>query len=219
MSDVKLMTYDLIDRMNLAITNARPIPLTGKVVVDREEFEHILRQLEENIPNDLQQARTFLKDIEKLIRDSKVQAENLVNQANEQAQNTVNQANQQAQDTVNQANQQATLTVNQANQQASDMTRNATEQANAMVADAQARAQAIIADAQAQANNLVAESEIVTRATAQAQEMLDNAHRECDDYSMRVHAAVTQMVEQADMTLVQQLDSLRALHQEINMNR
>lgn len=208
MANEQIRSYELIDRMSLAIQEARPIPLTQKIVVDRAEMEKLLRLMEESLPVDVQTASKVLEKSEQLLADSTAQAQSLVKQANEQAENTVNQANE-----------QATGTVNLANQQAAEVTREASERANAMVADAQARAQAMIADAQAQANNLVAESEIVARAQAQAQEMLEATRRECDDYSMRIQAAVNQMMERVDVALVQQLDSLRTLHQEINMNR
>ena len=219
MADNRLTCSPMIDWLRISVRDGRLIPLTGKVVVDREEFLNKLQELDDNLPDDLKTAREYMADIDRRLKESKEQAESLVNQANEQARNTVEQANKQAQDTVNQANQQATNTVNLANQQAQDVTRTANEQANAMLADAQARAQAILADAKAQADSLVAESEIVARATAQAQEMMDNTRRECDDYSMRMHASVNQMLEQADMALSQQLDSLRMLHQEMNMNQ
>ena len=46
-------------------------------------------------------------------------------------------------------------------------------------------------------------------------EMLEAAHREGEDYSLRVHGAVSQMMEHADASLSQQLDALRALRQEL----
>ena len=49
--------------------------------------------------------------------------------------------------------------------------------------------------------------------------MMDNTQRECEEYSMRIHGAVAQMVEQADMAMASQLDALRTLRQEISMSR
>ena len=73
----------------------------------------------------------------------------------------------------------------------------------------------MIADAQARAQQLVADSEIIARAQAEAQEMLESTHRECEDYSNRVRGAIAQMMDQADRGLAQQLDSLRGLRQDL----
>ena len=73
----------------------------------------------------------------------------------------------------------------------------------------------MVADAQARAQQMVSESEIVARAHAEAQEMLENTRRECEAFSARVNAAVSQLMDHADAGLAQQLDALRALRQEI----
>ena len=87
-----------------------------------------------------------------------------------------------------------------------------------MLADAQARANALVADAQARAQQMVSDSEIVARAQAEAQEMLESAHRECEEYSAQVQSTVNQLMENADAALAQQLDSLRAMRQELAAN-
>ena len=204
----KLKSMEYIDRLRLLLGASRAIPLTGKIAVDRDEMEKLFKKLDKSLPEDIIQAQEVLKVSQQMIDDSKKQAEE-----------AVNIANQQATDTVNKANSQASATINQANANAVEIGRAASEQANAMIADAQARVQAMIADAQAQANQLVADSEILARAQAEAQEMLESTRRECEEYSMRMHGAVAQMVEHADMAMAQQLDALRSLRQEIGMSQ
>lgn len=208
MSSTKLMTFELIDRLNLVVSSAKTFPLSNKLMVDKEELSSLLRRLEDSIPADLQQARQLLSLEQQIIDESRRQAEETTKEATQNARVTVESANNQAQSTLADAQARAAETL-----------RSATDQANAMLADAQARANALVADAQARAQQMVADSEIIARAQAEAQELLEGAHRECEDYSARVHGAVSQLLEHADAGLAQQLDALRALRQDIASNQ
>lgn len=219
MSNAKLATFELIDRLMLVAEQAKGIPLTNKMMVEREEVLGLLRRLEDSIPADLKQARDLLAIEKQIIDESNRQANQTVNEANAQAKNTVESANAQAQNTVDSANAQAQATLADAQARAAETLRSSSDQANAMLADAQARANAIISDAQARAQKMVSESEIIARAQAEAQEMLETTHRECEDFAMRVKGAVNHMMEMADAGLSQQLDSLRALRQDIASNQ
>ena len=202
-SSNKLMTFDLIDRMSLIVSEARAIPLSKKIMLDKDEFASLLRRLEESIPGDLQKARAIIDEEEKILSES-----------NRIATETTQKAKQESQAMMDNATSQSKQMVADAQAQASETMRSASDQANAMVADAQARANALVADAQAQAQQMVADSEIVARAQAEAQELLESAHRECDAYSAQMHDAVAQIMETVDIGLSQQLDALRAMRQD-----
>ena len=207
-SNNRLMTFELLDRMEMLLSSAKNIPLTNRIMLEKEELASLMRRLEESIPSDLQKAKAIIAEEEKILEES-----------NRMASETTRKANQEAQSTVNSAKNQAQILVTDAQTRAGDTLRTATDQANAMVADAQARANAMVADAQARAQQMVADSEIIARAQAEAQEMLESAHRDCEAYSARMRDAVNQMMEQADAGLAQQLDSLRALRQGFSMNQ
>ena len=201
----RMMTFEVLDRMQMIISNAKNIPLSKRIMLEKEEITSLMRRLEESIPADLQKAKAIIE-----------QEETILNESNRIASETTQKANQEAQNTVDSARAKADEMVNDAQTRAGDTMRTATDQANAMVADAQNRANAMIADAQARAQQLVADSEIIARAQAEAQEMLERTHRECDDYSAQIHSAVSQLISRADAGLMQQLDSLRALTQDLN---
>ena len=111
MSTTKLMTFELIDRLNLIIGNAKSIPLTNKLMVDKEEVASLLRRLEDSIPADLQQARQLLALEQQIIDESRRLADETTREANQSAKNTVDTANAQAKNTVDAANQQAESTI------------------------------------------------------------------------------------------------------------
>ncbi len=199
----RLMTFELLDRMTRIVSEARAIPLSKKIMLDKDEFASLMRRLEESIPSDLQKARAIIDEEEKILAES-----------DRIATETTQKAKQDSQAMMDSARTESQQMVTDAQNRASETMRSATDQANAMVADAQNRANALLADAQAQAQQMVADSEIVARAQAEAQEMLESAHRDCDAYSARMHDTVAQMMEQADLGLAQQLDALRALRQD-----
>ena len=47
----------LIDKLDEIINDARPMPMTDKVIIDREEIYDILDQMRTTIPEEIKQAR------------------------------------------------------------------------------------------------------------------------------------------------------------------
>ena len=53
----------LIDKLDDLIHNARPVPLTDQVRIDREEVYDLLDQMRATIPEEIKQARWIVKGI------------------------------------------------------------------------------------------------------------------------------------------------------------
>lgn len=204
MSTIELRTFELIDRLHMLINDARSIPLSGKLMIDREEITELARKLEESIPADVKTASQVLVKEKEIIDESRRQANEMTRTAEQNAKNTVDSANRQAQATTADATNKAAETVRVAN-----------EQAAAILSDAKNQHSAILQDAQNRANQMISEHEILARAQAEAQELRDRTQNDCDTYSRRVHEAVDAMLEQTDNSMVCQLDALRALRQQI----
>jgi hypothetical protein len=51
-------SLDLVDKLDDLIHNAKTVPLTGQVRIDREKFYEILDQLRVTIPEEIKQARS-----------------------------------------------------------------------------------------------------------------------------------------------------------------
>src|SRR6188472_1724005 len=65
----------LIDKLDDVVHNARPVPLTDQVRVDREEIYDLLDQMRATIPEEIKQARWIVKAREqqaRLISDEEV---------------------------------------------------------------------------------------------------------------------------------------------------
>jgi vacuolar-type H+-ATPase subunit H len=75
----------LIDKLDDAIHNARSVPLTDSVMIDREEIYDILDQMRSTIPEEIKQARWIVKERQEMLTEAKAEAERLVSEAQARA--------------------------------------------------------------------------------------------------------------------------------------
>ena len=65
----------LIDKHDDLVHNARPVPLTDQVRVDREEIYDILDQMRATIPEGIKQARWIIPERQEMLAEAKREAE------------------------------------------------------------------------------------------------------------------------------------------------
>ena len=75
----------LIDKLDDIIHNARSVPLTDSVMIDREEIYDILDQMRSTIPEEIKQARWIVKERQEMLAEAKQEAERLLTEAQERA--------------------------------------------------------------------------------------------------------------------------------------
>ena len=103
----------LIDKLDDLIHNARAVPLTDQVRIDREEIYDILDQMRATIPEEIKQARWIVKERQEMLAEAKRECDRLIGEAREQALREASQteivklAERQAQDIVDEARRQA----------------------------------------------------------------------------------------------------------------
>jgi len=95
----------LIDKLDDVVHNARPVPLTDQVRVDREEIYDLLDQMRATIPEEIKQARWIVKERQEMLAEAKREAERIVREASQTE--IVKLAERQAQDIVEDARRQA----------------------------------------------------------------------------------------------------------------
>src|SRR3712207_4675064 len=99
----------LIDKLDDLVHNAKGVPMTTQVRIDREEIEEILDQMRATIPEEIKQARWIVKERQEMLAEAKREAERVVNEAREQAareasqQEIVRIAERQAQEILDEA--------------------------------------------------------------------------------------------------------------------
>ena len=92
----------LIDKLDQLVHEAKAVPLTDQVRIDREEIWEILDQMRATIPEEIKQARWIVKERQEMLAEAKREAERLVGEAREQAAREASQ-----QEIVKQAERQA----------------------------------------------------------------------------------------------------------------
>jgi hypothetical protein len=73
----------LIDKLDDTVHNAKPVPLTDQVRVDKEEIYDILDQMRATIPEEIKQARWIVKERQEMLAEAKREAERIVKEARE----------------------------------------------------------------------------------------------------------------------------------------
>ena len=81
----------LIDKLDELVHNAKAVPLTDQVRIDREEIWEILDQMRATIPDEIKQARWIVKERQEMLGEAKREAERVVVEAREIAQREASQ--------------------------------------------------------------------------------------------------------------------------------
>ena len=103
----------LIDRLDDLVHNAKAVPLTDQVRLDREEIYEILDQMRATIPEEIKQARWIVKERQEMLAEAKRECDRIIQDAREQAMREASQteivklAEKQADDIVDDAKRKA----------------------------------------------------------------------------------------------------------------
>jgi cell division septum initiation protein DivIVA len=73
----------LIDKLDDLVHNAKSVPMTDQVRVDKEEIYDILDQMRATIPEEIKQARWIVKERQEMLAEAKREAERVVKEARE----------------------------------------------------------------------------------------------------------------------------------------
>jgi cell division septum initiation protein DivIVA len=75
----------LIDKLDDLIHNAKTVPLTDTVRIEKEEIYDILDQMRASIPEEIKQARWIVKERQDMLAEAKREAERLIQEARDKA--------------------------------------------------------------------------------------------------------------------------------------
>lgn len=167
-----------LDQIEALVEQARAVPLSAMVMMNRAEILDLLDQAREALPEDLVAADAVVAD-----------ADAVLGRADSAAETTIAEANTRARSTLDQAQEKADHIVATANEQAERTTSRADEEAEATLKQARSEAESILVDANAQAKRLVSTENIVRMAEERAREIVGAARRQeaqlrqgADDY-------------------------------------
>jgi vacuolar-type H+-ATPase subunit H len=106
----------LIDKLDDLVHNAKPVPLTDQVRIDREETYDVLDQMRATIPEELKRARWIVKERQDMLAEANRESDRILGEAREQAMIQASQteivkiAEKQANEIVDEARRQARQT-------------------------------------------------------------------------------------------------------------
>src|SRR5919112_1902620 len=99
----------LIDKLDDTVHNAKPVPLTDQVRVDKEEIYDILDQMRATIPEEIKQARWIVKERQEMLAEAKREAERIIKEARDEQARLINE-----EEVVRQAEREAEQIVEEA---------------------------------------------------------------------------------------------------------
>ena len=155
----------LIDKLDDLVHNAKPVPLTDQVRVDKEEIYDILDQMRATIPEEIKQARWIVKERQEMLAEAKREAERIVKEARERQTQLVSQ--EEIYDILDQMRATIPEEIKQA--------RWIVKERQEMLAEAKREAERIVKEARERQTQLVSQEEITKQAERAAEDIIEDA--------------------------------------------
>lgn len=104
---------DLVSEMIIAISEAKTIPASGRVIVDREQMLQTLEMLRDRLPEELRAARWMVRERETFVARTNERVRELVQRARQKADEMIAETN-----IIAEATEEANILVRRAEDQA-----------------------------------------------------------------------------------------------------
>ncbi len=88
-----MQVYEILDKLQLDIENAQNVPLTGKVMIDKDEVLDLIDDLRAAVPNEIAEAKRIREDEERIRISAQHEANKLIKEAREQKQHLIDTNN------------------------------------------------------------------------------------------------------------------------------
>ncbi len=73
-----------LQQLEEMVNEAKSMPLSSSVLINKDEVMEMLRQMQEDLPEEIKQARWIVKDREELLAKARVEGDKLIEQAREE---------------------------------------------------------------------------------------------------------------------------------------
>jgi F0F1-type ATP synthase membrane subunit b/b' len=131
------------------VAEAKSMPLSSSVLISRDEVLAMIHEMQENLPEEVKQARWVVKDREELLAKARVEGDRIIEQAREE------QRRMAMRDQVaRRAEEEAARILQEAEDTTGDMRREAEDYVDAKLAQFEIALRKILEDAQATARAL-----------------------------------------------------------------
>lgn len=126
------------------VREAKSMPLSSSVLVNKDEVLEMIRQMREDLPDEIKQARWIVKDREELLAKARAEGDKLIDQAHEQQLRMARR-----EEVVAHANEEAERTLAEADDRARTMTTEAEDYVDAKLAQFEIALRKVLEDSQA----------------------------------------------------------------------
>lgn len=103
-------TFELLDRIENLIKDARNVPFSSNIMLNQEEVLMLLGMVKDSLPGELRQSKWLVEQSRELLETAREQADNIIDDAQHEVQQMIDeheitqQARMYAQDTIDEAN-------------------------------------------------------------------------------------------------------------------
>lgn len=130
---------NLVDELEDLVETASQIPLTGKVMVDRQEFMEILNDIKAQMPGEISQAQKIYQDKDNIINGAHDEADKILSAARSHAEKVIDEN-----ELVIQAKDKAEQILTQANKESNEIRERVRDYADSLLENTQSNLAEII---------------------------------------------------------------------------
>lgn len=77
MNKVELNVMELLEYLEEILENAPKVPITGKAMIDTKEFEEVIEQIRNYLPDELKKAKWVMGEKDRILEDAKKEYQNV----------------------------------------------------------------------------------------------------------------------------------------------
>lgn len=153
-----------LDQIDVLVENARGVPLSANIVLNKAEILDLVGQAREALPEDLVAADAVVADADAVLTRADSAAEAAVSEANAKARSVLEESRERADSIMAEARDEAERRVQRAEEESAHTISRAKKEAEDLLADARAQAERMVAAdavtemAQSRANDLITKS-------------------------------------------------------------
>lgn len=179
-----------LDQIEIMVEEARAVPLSPNVIVNKAAITDLLEQARDALPEDLVAADAVVADADAVLDRADATAEITIGEANAKAKSIVDEAREKADVMLREATEESDRKVHRAQEEAGQIRHRTQEDVDGM-----------LEDAQAQAARMVAQETVLTTAQDEARKLIHEARTEAgdlrlgaDDYAATTLSQVNQLL-------------------------
>lgn len=83
MNKVELNVMELLEYLEEILENAPKVPITGKAMIDTKEFEEVIEQIRNYLPDELKKAKWVMGEKDRILEDAQKEYQNVKKEAME----------------------------------------------------------------------------------------------------------------------------------------